>query len=129
MILVDSSVWIDYFNGAKTRETNSLNQLLGQQQLITGDIILAEVLQGFRSDKDFHTARTLLALFPCYSLCGPELAVQAAVHFRKLRKKGVTTRKTIDNIIATFCLYNGYSLLHSDRDFEPFQHHFGLKVL
>ena len=129
MILVDSSVWINYFNGITTRETDSLDQLLGKQQLITGDIILAEVLQGFRSDKDFYIARDLLTLLPCHILSGQELAIQSSIHFRNLRKKGVTIRKTVDAIIATFCIYNDHTLLHSDRDFEPFQTHLGLKVV
>lgn len=128
MILVASSVWINYFNGVTTRETDSLDRLLGKQQLITGDIILAEVLQGFRSDRDFDIARDLLTLLPCHTLCGPELAIQSSRYFRNLRKKGVIIRKTIDAIIATFCIYNNYMLLHSDRDFEAFQTHLGLKV-
>lgn len=128
MILVDSSVWINYFNGVTSRATDSLDQLLGKEQLITGDIILAEVLQCFLSDKDFYLAKDLLLQLPCHNLCGQELAIQSSMYFRELRKKGVTIRKTIDVIIATFCLYNGHTLLHSDRDFEPFQLHLGLKV-
>lgn len=129
MILVDSSVWINYFIGKDTRETVLLDHLLGQQQLITGDIILTEVLQGFRSDKDFIIAKDLMSLLPCFSLCGRELAIQSAIHFRFLRKNGITIRKTIDLIIATFCISNDYSLLHQDRDFEPFQKHLRLNTL
>ena len=129
MILVDSSVWINCFVGKETRETALLDHLLGQQQLITGDIILTEVLQGFRSDKDFMIAKDLMSLLPWYNLCNPELAIQAAENFRLLRRNGITIGKTIDVIIATFCISKGIPLLHQDRDFQAFQQHLGLEVL
>lgn len=127
MILVDSSVWIDYFNGVLTPETDKLDQLLGQEFLAIGDLILLEVLQGFRHDADFERAHTLLAPLRFVRLGGAEIAVQAARNFRKLRRLGVTVRKTIDTVIATWCIENGCELLFSDRDFEPFAKYLGLR--
>jgi predicted nucleic acid-binding protein len=127
MILVDSSVWIDYFKGTATPETDRLDSLLGQDLLATGDLMLAEVLQGFRSDADFEQARTLLTSLAVVELGGKEIGVQAARNFRKLREKGITVRKTIDTIIATRCIADGSALLFSDRDFDPFVEHLGLK--
>jgi predicted nucleic acid-binding protein len=126
LILVDSSVWIDYFNGTITAQTNKLDQLLGSEPLAIGDLILTEVLQGFADDSDFKRAKSLLTSLTIVHLGGEEIAIQAAVHFRKLRKLGVTIRKTIDSIIATRCLDRGYELLHNDRDFDPFVKHLGL---
>jgi predicted nucleic acid-binding protein len=128
LILVDSSVWIDYFGGAISPEADQLDALLGVEPLLTGDLILAEVLQGFASDRDFRNARKLLESFEVVALAGPEVCVQAAHNFRALRRRGVTIRKTIDTIIATCCIRNGYVLLHSDRDFDPFVEHLGLRV-
>ena len=129
MILVDSSVWIDYFGGAASPEADQLDALLGIEPLITGDLILAEVLQGFSSDSDFRHARKLLESFEVVPLTGHEVCVQAADNVRTLRRKGVTVRKTIDTVIATCCIRNGYALLHSDRDFDPFVEHLGLRVV
>lgn len=129
MILVDSSVWIDYFNGNSSWQTDKLDHLLGNELIITGDIIVLEILQGFKANKDFKTAKKDLEKLPCYSLTSPLLAIEGAQNFRSLRKKGITIRKTIDTIIATFCIYNRHTLLHSDKDFEPFEEHLGLKVL
>lgn len=126
MILVDSSVWIDYFRGTLTPQTDRLDVLLSSELLLIGDLILAEVLQGFASERDFQQARTLLTKLPVVSLVGPEIAVQAAVNFRQLRSLGVTVRKTIDTLIATSCIEHGYALLYSDRDFDPFVEHLGL---
>ena len=128
MILVDSSVWIDYFGGAAGRDVDQLDALLGVEPLLTGDLILAEVLQGFASDRDFRHARKLLESFEVVALAGQAVCMQAANNFRALRRKGVTVRKTIDTIIATCCIRNGYVLLHSDRDFDPFVEHLGLRV-
>ena len=127
MILVDSSVWIDYFNGTVTRETEKLDRLLGVEPVAVGDLILAEVLQGFRSESDFNEARRLLASLVVVQLGGEEIAVQAARNFRSLRAQGVTIRKTIDTLIATCCIENRYALLYSDRDFDPFVWHLGLR--
>ncbi len=129
MILVDLSVWIDYFNGVNTPETDYLDRALGNQPLLVGDIILAEVLQGFRADKDFEAARQAFSAFQQVEMLNPHLAVQSAIHFRALRKKGITVRKTIDCLIATYCIETGALLLHSDRDFEPFEAHLGLDVV
>ena len=129
MILVDSSVWIDYFNGEITHQTAILDRLLGAQPLFVGDLILAEVLQGFDADKDFDRARKLMQSFDLIELGGRQVAVQAARNFRTLRSKGVTVRKTIDVLIATKCLMAGIELLHDDRDFDPFEKHLGLRVV
>lgn len=127
MILVDSSVWVDYFNGQATRETDFLDDLLGTEPVAIGDLILAEVLQGFRSDADYAAARELLASLTTYDLLGATLAIKTADNYRALRRRGVTVRKTIDAIIATFCIERRTPLLYSDRDFDPFVRHLGLK--
>ena len=120
MILVDSSVWIDYFRGASTVQTERLDALLGSEPLAVGDLVLTEVLQGFNSERDFNQARKLLTSLEVVEIGGREIAIQAACHFRTLRLCGVTVRKTIDTLIATFCIEKDYALLYSDRDFEPF---------
>lgn len=127
MILVDSSVWIDYFNGTETTETSLLDQYLTTDIISIGDIILAEVLQGFKTDKDYKQAKELLLELPIYQIMTPDLALVGADNYRKLRKKGITVRKSVDNWIATFCIQNQVSLLFSDRDFEPFVEHLGLR--
>ena len=129
MILVDSSVWIDYFNGTGTSEAEKLDLLLGVEPLAIGDLILTEVLQGFDKDRDFNNARNLLSSMTIVELGGRDIAVQAARNFRALRKLGVTVRKTIDTVIATRCIESGYDLLHSDRDFDPFVQHLGLRAV
>jgi len=128
LILVDSSVWIDYFNGAVTPQTDKLDQLLGQELIAIGDLILIEVLQGFGRDADFERAHSLLASLRCVQLAGTEIAIQAARNFRKLRGLGVTARKTIDTVIATWCIENDHELLYSDRDFEPSVKYLGLRA-
>ncbi len=129
MILVDSSVWVDYFKGTVTRQTDKLDGLLGQEFVAIGDLILTEVLQGFDTDRDFHAARELLTSLTVVELGGRDVAIQAAKNLRKLRGLGVTVRKTIDMVIATRCIESGYELLHSDRDFDPFAAHLGLRVV
>lgn len=129
MILVDSSVWIDYFRGVKNVKTSALDQRLGFEPLAIGDLILTEVLQGFVSEADFKNARALFESLEIITLGGPEIAIQAAKNFRTLRAKGVTIRKTIDTVIATRCIVDGFMLLHNDRDFEPFEKYLGLKTL
>jgi predicted nucleic acid-binding protein len=129
LILVDSSVWIDYFRGNVTPQTEKLDSLLGQQPLAIGDLILTEVLQGFDNDGDFNGARKLLTSLMVVELGGQEIAVQAAKNFRALRRLGVTVRKTIDTVIATRCIEDGYDLLHADRDFDPFAKHLGLRTV
>jgi len=127
MILVDSSVWIDYFNGAGTNETALLDECLSTDTICIGDIILAEVLQGFRSDKDYKLAREMLTDLPIYQIMTPDLALAGADNFRKLRKRGITIRKSVDNWIATFCIENQIPLLFSDKDFNPYVEHLGLR--
>jgi predicted nucleic acid-binding protein len=127
MILVDSSVWIDYFRGTPSPQTDRLDALLGQEVIAIGDLILTEVLQGFDAEHDFLQAADLMGAFPVLDLAGGDIALMAAQNFRRLRALGVTTRKTIDTIIATFCIERELPLLHSDRDFEPFTAHLGLK--
>ena len=129
MILVDTSVWIDYFNGRKTWQTNLLDNLLSDIPIIIGDLILAEILQGFRSDNDYQSAKSFLIDLPFRQMGGYRVAVQSAQNYRTLRKKGVTVRKTIDVIIGTFCIVEGLPLLHDDRDFEPMVSHLSLKIL
>ena len=129
MILVDSSVWIDYFNGRITWQTNLLDNLLSDIPIIIGDLILAETLQGFRSDNDYESAKSYLSDLPFRQMGGYQVAVQSARNYRILRKKGVTVRKTIDVIIGTFCIMEGFPLLHDDRDFDPMVSHLSLKIL
>ena len=127
MILVDSSVLIDYFRGTVSPQTDKLDTLLGQRELATSDLVMVEVLQGFSSDRDFNQARKLLASLAYLELGGQEVAIQAARNFRTLRGLGVTIRKTIDTLIATQCIESGVSLLYTDRDFDPFVQHLGLR--
>lgn len=127
MILVDSSVWIDYFRGTLTVQTERLDALLGSEPLAVGDLILTEVLQGFDSERDFKQARKLLTSLEVVEIGGWEIAIQSARHIRTLRRLGVTVRKTIDTLIATFCIEKDDALLYSDRDFEPFVEHLGMR--
>ena len=126
MILVDSSVWIDYFRGVTTRQTDRLDSLLGREPVATGDLMLAEVLQGFAKEQDFRDALRLLTSLAVLEIGGRDIAVEAARNFRALRALGFTVRKTIDCFIATRCIADGHALLYSDRDFEPFVTHLGL---
>ena len=129
MILVDSSVWIDYFNGRETDETDWLDSAIGNKHIIVGDLILTEILQGFQSDNDFRTAKNLLLDFPFIEMVGQELAIKSALNYRFLRKKGVTVRKTIDVMIGTFCIHYQCSLLHDDRDFDPIEKYLKLTTI
>ncbi len=129
MILVDSSVWIDFFRDVATPQAEWLDRHLGDEALVVGDLILAEVLRGFKDDRGFTEARRLLGRLEQVTLCGPQLAVEAARNHRRLRSRGITVRGTIDVVIATRCLVDGYRLLHSDRDFDPFALHLGLRVV
>jgi len=127
MILVDSSVLIDYFNGKETWQVLKLDEILGKEVIVIGDYILTEVLQGFRNDKDYETARNILSAFPCMGICGEEIAIKSANNYRRLKKKGITIRKTIDVIISTFCIESDFILLHNDKDFFPFEKYLGLQ--
>ena len=128
MILVDSSVWIDYFRGKSTAESDCLDSLIGSEPLLIGDLIMVEVLQGFASKRDFNQARRLLSTMRVIDLAGAQIAIRAAQNFRALRLLGVTVRKTIDTIIATRCIEDDIRLLYSDRDFDPFVRHLGLRT-
>ena len=127
-MLVDTSVWVDYFNGVNAPTTNLLDRLLGSGRLLIGDLILAEILQGFTSEAGYRRARDLLVDIPCADLVGKQLALAAADHRRKLRAQGVTVRRTIDVLIGTFCILRSHELLHADRDFEPMEQHLGLRI-
>jgi len=129
MILVDSSVWIDYFRGTPTPQANKLDTLLGAELIATGDLILTEVLQGFTNDREFNQARKLMNSLVVLNLAGKDIALQAAKNFRVLRGLGVTVRKTIDTLIATHCIENDLPLLYSDKDFDPFVRHLGLRTV
>ena len=127
MILVDSSVWIDYFRGIQSPQTDRLYALLGNEPIATGDLVLAEVLQGFGTPQDFNQGKKLLTSLPIIELVGGDIAIQAANNFRTLRSLGITVRKTIDTLIATSCIEKGLALLYSDKDFDPFVEHLGLQ--
>ena len=127
MILVDTSVWIDYFNGKRNRQTDKLDKFLSAEEIIMGDIILSEILQGFRNDSDFNKAKEALDYLQCYSISNKTIAVKSAENFRSLRKKGSTVRKTTDMLIGTFCIENNIPLLHNDKDFDPMEK-LGLQV-
>ena len=127
MTLVDSSVWIDYFNGVASPQTDRLDALLGVEPVGVGDLMLVEVLQGFDRDSDFRRARRLMKSLDTVDLVGHDAAVQAATHYRQLRQKGVTVRKTIDTLIAAWCITHRRPLLYRDKDFDPFVKHLGLQ--
>ena len=129
MILVDSSVWIDYLRGNATPQTEKLDSLLGTVPLAIGDLILAEVLQGCSTDREFNEVKRTLAALHSVHLGGFELAIEAAQNFRRLRALGFTVRKTIDTVIATRCILDGLELLHNDRDFDLFEQHLGLRCV
>jgi len=129
MILVDSSVWIDYFNGQDNKQTNTLNDALGVRPVAVGDLILTEVLQGFKDDKHYKTAKSLFDDLIIYDLVGKTMAIKSAENFRALRKKGITVRKPVDVIIATFCIEKKLPLLFLDKDFKPFVKHLGLSAV
>lgn len=126
MILVDSSVWIDYFSGLDSPEADKLDNILGIRPVAIGDLILTEVLQGFRQDKDYKAAREVFEDITIFDMLGEKMAIKSAENFRALRKKGITVRKTADVIIATFCIDQKLPLLFSDKDFKPFVKHLGL---
>lgn len=129
MILIDTSVWIDHLNNNHTDEVGALRRLVGVAPLLVGDLILCEILQGLRSDREAAMVEQALARFDMVSLVTPSLAVRAAANYRFLRGKGITIRKTIDLLIATFCIENRHALLHSDRDFDQIEAHLGLQVI
>ena len=129
MIVVDSSVWIDYFRGIDTREAMLLHGILGREPVVIGDLVLAEVLQGFRRERDLRRAEAALQTLIFEPMVGRAVAMASARNYRALRAIGVTVRKTVDVLIATFCMENGHALLHADRDFDPMERHLGLRTL
>ncbi len=129
MIFIDSTIWVDYFNGQINPQTDYLDNILTSVPILVGDLILAEVLQGFRHDSDFEQARRALSKFETVRMVNPDLAIQSARNYRTLRKKGITVRKTIDSLIATYCIENNHELLHNDSDFDPYEQHLGLRII
>ena len=128
MVVVDTTVWIDYIHGLDTPYTNALDRELLHNQVITGDLIIAEFLQGFREDKDFEAAKEIMNSLIYCDMLGKDIALKAAENFRVLRKRGISIRKTVDVIIGTFCIEHDLPLMHNDRDFEPMEKHLGLRV-
>jgi predicted nucleic acid-binding protein len=129
MLVVDSTVWIDYFNGLENPHTDYLHAIVDKTPILIGDLILAEVLQGFRDDSDFEKARRTLGRYIQVEMVNPELALQSARNYRMLRRNGVTVRKTMDSLIATYCIENEHDLLHNDSDFDGYEKHLGLRVV
>lgn len=129
MLVVDSTIWIDYFNGVESLQTDYLHQIADKTPILVGDIILAEVLQGFREDVDFEKARRAFGKYTQVQMVDPALALLSARNYRTLRRKGITVRKTIDSFIATYCIENEHDLLHNDSDFDGYEKHLGLKVV
>lgn len=128
MTLIDTSVWIDFLNGHQTPQTSSLLQLMDAGEVLLGDLIVTEVFQGIRHKKDLSRANELFSLYPCVSLASCESALTAAQHYRKLRKRGATVRKTMDILIASYCIEQKIPLLFADRDFLPLAEYCGLKA-
>jgi len=129
MLIVDSTVWVDYFNGIENPQTDYLHQIVDKTPILIGDLILAEVLQGFRNDTDFEKARRALGKYMQVAMVDPELALQSARNYRLLRRQGITVRKTIDSLIATYCIENEHDLLHNDSDFDGYEKHLALSVI
>ncbi|HEY6848098.1 MAG TPA: PIN domain nuclease [Terracidiphilus sp.] len=129
MTIVDTTVWIDYLGGTVNPHTDWLDRELNQQRLGLTDLILCEILQGIRADPDFTRVRRDLSRFDVFDTGGEALAVASAQNYRLLRSHGRTVRKTIDCLIATFCVVEGHALLHHDHDFDPFEKHLGLRVI
>lgn len=129
MVVVDTTVWVDYLQGAQNPETDWLDQELDRQRLALTDIIFCEVLQGLSDDDTVKAVEDLLLRFEMFETGGVDLAREAARNYRTLRRRGRTVRKTIDCLIATFCIRAGHSLLHRDRDFDPFEEFLELSVV
>lgn len=128
MIVADTSVWIDYVRGIDAAHTNLLDYELDHNRIITGDLIITEFLQGFRNEKEYQAAKEIMERLEYHDFVGKKIALQSARNFRILRRSGITVRKTIDVIIATFCIENGFELLHNDHDFDPMEKILGLQV-
>lgn len=128
MIVADTSAWIDYVRGIDAPHTNLLDYELDHNRIITGDLIITEFLQGFRNEKEYQAAKEIMESLEYHDFVGKKIALQSAKNFRILRRSGITVRKTIDVIIATFCIENGFELLHNDRDFDSMEKILGLQV-
>ena len=128
MIVADTSAWIDYVNGTEATHTDILDFEIERNRIITGDLIIAEFLRGFRVEKDYQAAKQIMENLEYRDFVGKEIAMQAAQNYRILRSRGIAVRKTIDVLIATFCIENGFELIHSDRDFDPMVEYLGLRV-
>ncbi len=129
MVIVDSTVWIDFLAARANPETLFVKKEFAGRKIGLADLILCEVLQGLRDEAPFERIRQLLTVLPVLDTGGAELAVASARNYRILRAKGITVRKTIDCLIATFCIEHRHSLLHNDRDYDPFEEHLGLRVV
>jgi predicted nucleic acid-binding protein len=129
MIVVDSSVWIDYLNDVATGQVAHLDRLFGAERILVGDLVLCEVLRGLRTESEARRIEDLMRSFDLAPMLDPGLAVRAAANYRALRRIGITVRKTADLIIATFCIERRHTLLHDDRDFDSFERHLGLRVI
>jgi len=129
MVIIDTTVWIDYLRGVSNKETNYLDREVGRQRFGLTDLILCEILQGISDEKSLTRVLQELRNFELFETGGADLAIEAAKNFRRLRQRGHTVRKTIDCLIATLCLQQGHSLLHRDRDFDHFEELLGLTVV
>lgn len=129
MTIVDTTVWIDYLAGTTNPHTDWLHREIKRQRVGLTDLILCEILQGIQGDSDFDRVRRELSKFEMFATGGEDLAVASAKNYRALRSRGCAIRKTIDCLIATFCLTEGHSLIHRDRDFEPFERYLGLRIV
>ncbi len=129
MLMVDTSVWIDFFADRDTPEVQILDRAIDRESIGIGDLTLCEVLQGIRSDRQFRRVRAELLRLGVVPVVDADIALKAAQNYRSLRRRGITVRKIIDTLIATFCIEHGHVLLHNDHDFDPFEEHLGLRVL
>jgi predicted nucleic acid-binding protein len=128
MVVVDTTVWIDYVHGLDTPYTNALDRELLRNQVVTGDLLITEFLQGFRNDRDFEAAKEIMDSLIYCDMLGKDIALKSAINFRFLRQNGITIRKTADIIIGTFCIEHTLPLLHNDKDFEPMEKYLGLLI-
>jgi predicted nucleic acid-binding protein len=129
VIVVDTTVWVDFFRRNDTPQTAKLRALIGRGLILVGDLVLVEVLLGLRDDAQAERVEQMLRLHMVEPMLSPEMAPRVAANYRFLRSKGITIRKTIDMIIGTFCIAGGHALLHSDRDYDPMRQHLGLRIL
>ena len=128
MVLVDTSVWVDYFKAPNSAHAQKFDDVLGRIEVVLGDLIAVEVLQGLREGPQLRRVEATLKAFRVVTLCGPDIVPKAAANYRTLRKKGITIRGTVDVIIATWCIENSVPLLHNDRDFTAIEHLLGLSA-